>query len=212
MINCFIQHHPSRSELLSALIASTGLPTKVVTDNGPLPANPWRGYKLCLESVASSDAQHGVILQDDVVLCKNFGPAIARIVEANDDTPVVLFLSKNPPRISRLALRRNVYLRTWLRINEFLPVVAVLWPRTKASDFLEWASTAKLPGYPRVTLSDDACAGRWACLTKQEIAFTIPSLVEHRLDIPSLVGNDRKGGRVALQFCEGDPLEIDWSK
>lgn len=215
-ISCFIQHHPSRADLLPKLIGSTGLPTAVVTDDGPLPANPWRGYHLCLRYVASSTAQHSVILQDDAVLCKNFGPTLARIAEANMDTPVVLFLAGLPKRTATLALRaiKNKQHYVDLSIRDFCPVVGMLWPKTKAAEILEWVDTAKLPGgtEPR---SDDAVVGRWKLMTKQRVRVTVPSLVQHPDEVTSLIGRKPKWGkdkgRVALYFCEDDPLLIDWS-
>lgn len=135
-----------------------------------------------------------------------------KLLAGKHETPVVLFLASAPERVANLArrTRRDRYVRTILRTNEFMPVVGVLWPREKAIHFMEWASTAKLPGWPRVTTSDDACAGRWSAITRQTITFTVPSLVEHCLDTPSLVGNDKKGGRVAQHFHAGDGLALAW--
>lgn len=176
------------------------------------PPNPWEGYKQALSGIPQKG--HVLVLQDDVRVCQNFAPVVEQVAEMHPDYPVVLFLSKLPMRIAGLAIRalkkRQACIHTQLRINEFMPVVGVLWPCHKATEFLNWASTAKLPGYPRVTLSDDACAGRWAAKTKQTVCFAVPSLVEHDIEIDSLVGNNRKGGRVALRFEEGDPLERDW--
>lgn len=215
-IRAWIQNHPSRADLLPALIESTGLPTTVVTDDGPSPGNPWRGYQLCLQRVWSAIGSHGVILQDDARLCQNFGPAIARIAEANDDTPVVLFLAGLPKRTAadalRAAKRNQHYVDLFSR--DFCPVVGMLWPKQKAKDLLDWASTASLPGgsEPR---SDDAVVGRWMLRTKQRIRVAIPSLVQHPDEVKSLIGRKahwgKDKGRIALMFCEGDPLEIDWS-
>lgn len=217
MIECFIQHHPARTDLLPALIRSTGLPTTVVTDDGPLPANPWRGYKLCLEAVVHCNAQHGVVIQDDALLCENFGPAITRIAQFNNDTPVVLFLAALPKRTSRDALKATKQGLHYVTLfsRDFCPVVGMLWPKTKALELLEWAETAPLPGgyEPR---SDDAVVGRWKFITKQTVVATIPSLVQHPDEVPSLIGRKahwgKDKGRIAQNFCLGDPLEIDWSR
>jgi GR25 family glycosyltransferase involved in LPS biosynthesis len=212
-IRAWIQNHPSRAELLPALIKSTGLPTEVVTDDGP-DHNPWRGYRLCLERLASSTAAHGVVLQDDVVLCENFGPAIDRIAKANDDTPVVLFLGGLPKVTAVAALKALKQGEHYcdLGYRDFCPAVGMLWPRRKAIEFLEWTKSMKRgPSNPR---SDDAVIGYWAEGAEQRIRVIIPSLVQHP-DLESIVhpkrakaGKDK--GRVALMFCEGDPLEIDW--
>lgn len=218
MIACRIQHHPSRTELLPPLIEGLTPLLVEVSSHASDPPSPWAGYKQALSSLP--DCSHVLVLQDDVTVCHNFPLAVKQIAEANPETPVVLFLANLPKRVATYALRALArgehYARTGLRINEFMPVVAVLWPTHKAGEFLEWAETAKLPGYPREPRSDDACAGRWAALTKQPIAFTIPSLVQHLDETPSLIGRRAKWGkdkgRVALHYIgENDPLEIDWS-
>lgn len=208
-----VQAHPARSELLPKLIQSLSPLRTEISLHSSQPPNPWEGYKQALTGIPEKG--HVLVLQDDVQVCQNFAAAVEQIAVANPEYPVVLFLAKAPQRIAGLAIRaakkRQPYIHTQLRINEFMPVVSVLWPCNKAREFMSWASTAKLPGYPRVTLSDDACAGRWASVTKQTICFTVPSLVEHRIDVDSLVGNNRKGARVALLFEESDPLERNWS-
>lgn len=209
----WIQHHPTRADLLPRLIESTGLPTEVVTDDGPLPANPWRGYKLCLERLVKERAKHGVILQDDAVLCQNFGPTLKRIARAKPQTPVVLFLGGLPiptaARARKAAKRKESYVT--LSPRDFCPVVGMLWPKTKAKEFLEWVSDQKLPN----ARSDDAVVGYWANRTNQEIYVTVPSLVQHPDDEsiahPKRAKKGADRGRVALQFCEGDPLLVDWS-
>lgn len=150
------------------------------------------------------------------MLCTNFGPAIAQIAKANDDTPVVLFLAALPKptaaRAMKAAKKRERYVDLFIR--DFCPVVGMLWPRAKAREVLEWIPTVKLPGgyEPR---SDDAVIGRWMLMTKQRIRATIPSLVQHPDEVPSLIGRrnhwGKDRGRVALHFCEGDPLDLDWS-
>lgn len=181
-----------------------------------MPPNPWLGYQLCLQRLT---ADFGVILQDDVTLCVNFPPAVKLIAERNPDVPVGLFLARLPSRISTLALRaakrHEHYIRTQLRINEFMPVVGVLWPRHKAQEFLHWAKeNPHRLGHPEPR-SDDGVVGRWCALTRQTVSFTVPSLVQHPDQVKSVIGKEARWGkdkgRVALMLVEGDPLEIDWS-
>lgn len=218
-IQALIQHHPSRAELLPPLLeALAPLPVEI-GEHASVPPNPWLGYQQCLQRLMESNADFGVLLQDDAQVCTNFPPAVKRIAAANPDTPVVLFLARLPIRVSTLALRatkrREHYLRTQLRINEFMPAVSVLWPRHKAAEFLQWAEeNPKKLGHPSPR-SDDGVTGRWAALTRQTITFTVPSLVQHPDRVESIIGKTaawgKDKGRVAQWFCEGDPLEIDWS-
>jgi NAD-dependent oxidoreductase involved in siderophore biosynthesis len=100
-----------------------------------------------------------------------------------------------------------------LNWRSFLPVVAVLWPRAKAEEFKEWADEhPTLPGQ-REPRSDDAMGGRWKMLTRQTVKATVPSLVEHPDQVPSLIGRramwGKDRGRVAA-FLAADGLEYEW--
>ncbi|GIV03724.1 MAG: hypothetical protein KatS3mg015_2554 [Fimbriimonadales bacterium] len=121
-------------------------------------------------------------------------------------------------RSERRLVRAIRYRRTLFLLDrsDFIPVVAVLWPKEKARHFLEWAMTAKVPGYPNPR-SDDAVAGTWMRFTHQDVYVTYPSLVQHPDDVdPVKDGHHRAGygrdpSRVARAFCNTDPLSIEWS-
>lgn len=94
-----------------------------------------------------------------------------------------------------------------------MPVVAVLWPREKALGLHQWTSgDVRLPGIPHPR-SDDAVAGYWMRMTRQEVLVTIPSLVEHPDDVPSVKGGTQRAGKGRNAFLfigDADPLEITW--
>jgi hypothetical protein len=181
------------------------------------PPNPWKGYQRILSNVPG--CSHLLIVQEDVAVCHNFPLAVIKIADANPDRPVILFLARLPRRVAnnalRAAKRRERYLDEHLRINEFCPVVGILWPAHKAQEFLAWtdANPGRL-GHPEPR-SDDGVLGRWVALTKQTVRFAIPSLIQHPDDQPSVIGRraawGKDGGRVALMFCQDDPLALDWS-
>lgn len=149
-------------------------------------------------------------------VCHNFPRAVEQVAVANQHTPVCLFLGGQPIRTAKHALRAGKANKRYVQLffRDFVPVVAVLWPRHKAEEFLEWSKDARLPGDPNPS-SDDAIAGRWMLMTKQTVLATVPSLVQHP-DEESIAQPDRAKagadkGRVALLYCEGDPMEYDWS-
>ena len=206
-----VQHHPSRAHLIPPLLeALAPLPTEVI-EHVSDPPSPWDGYKLCLSDLP--DCSHLLVLQDDAVPCPNFIPALERIAAAND-VPVCLFLARLPRRTSSDATKALKANRRYvpLFIRDFVPVVAVLWPRAKAQEFMAWAVNAKLPGQPNPR-SDDAVVGRWMMVTRQEIRATCPSLVEHPDMESSVIGRQpawgKDPGRVALHLAE-DALAYDW--
>lgn len=207
-----VQHSPARDHLLSSLLRDFGRFKHVETiAHQSDPPSPWLGYKLCLRDLP--DCTHVLVVQSDAKPCRNFAPAVEQIAAANPDTPVCLFISKvqRDSRAVTQAMQNNQrYATLNPKANSFVPVVAVLWPRAKAVEFMDWADVN--PGLPgqREPRSDDAMVGRWKTIRRETVRVTVPSLVEHLVAEPSVVGNDKKGGRVAMFLAE-DALEYDWS-
>ena len=215
MIRARIQHHPSRAHLLPALLDSLKPIRTEVVEHTSEPPSPWGGYQKCMESLPR--CKHILILQDDVVLARNFAAGLEQIARAKPDVPVCLFLARLPRDASARAQRAFRQGRPFVEISlrSFMPVVAVLWPRDKLIEFREWAKeNPKFPGVgagePR---SDDAMAGRWKMIERQRTVACVPSIVEHPDTEPSTIGRrpmwGRDKGRVAELFAV-DALEHDW--
>jgi hypothetical protein len=84
----------------------------------------------------------------------------------------------------------------------FVPLVAVLWPRQSAVEFLAWSETAA-----RITRADDGNVGRWMRQTKQEFMVCVPSIVEHDDFTPTVKGgrpqtNGKDRSRVAALLAD----------
>lgn len=177
---------------------------------------------MCLQRFLETGASHGCILQDDVLVCQNFLVAVERIRDVHPDIPICLFVSgrkthtlKNYHKAVRSKLR---YSPLWFQ--DFAPVVAVLWPREKVQEFLEWSKDAKLPGMPNPR-SDDAVVGSWMKFTRQTILATVPSLVQHPDDTPSVKwsaesnvpsGYGNRASKAFMYIEDADPLVLDWTK
>jgi len=183
-----------------------------------VPPSPWDGYKQALRSLLADASRptHGLILQEDVTVCKNFPLAVERIATRYPELPVLLYLSWLPRRAAMLANKcapTQRYLELHLKPNEFMPIVAVLWPMEKAEEFLNWTeNNHRRLGHPQPR-SDDGVAGRWCGYTKQCVVATLPSLVQHEDVVPSIWGRrtswGRDKGRTALRFIgDRDPLEL----
>jgi hypothetical protein len=149
----------------------------------------------------------------------NFVPTLELIAEANPATVVALFCSKAPKRTYNMAsLRygRSRYVDTHLQ--DLVHVVGILWPVVKAEEFMQWCADNPNRIKGREFQSDDATVTRWMQLTKQRIRVTVPSIVQHPDDLPSIVNSHRPraggdSGRVAGYWIgEDDPLELDWSR
>lgn len=214
MLLARVQGHPARAHLHGPLVEALGIPAEVCLHSST-PPNPWEGYKACLRDIP--DCSHLLVIQDDARPALNFAAALEQIAKRNPSTPVVLFLAKLPRRISVLALRaaknREAYVGTGMRQSEFCPVVAILWPRKKAEEFLTWAEeNPRRLGHPSPR-SDDGVLGRWAAFTHQLIRFSVPSIVQHDDREDSLIGRQamwgKDSGRTALLFAE-DASVVSW--
>lgn len=214
LIRARIQHHPSRAHLLPALVESLGdLPTEVVEHSSD-PPSPWAGYKLCMSDLP--DKGHMLIIQDDAFPVPGFIPAVHQIGQAHPDTPVCLYLARFPrdtkPRVEAALKMGRRYVR--LSQRSFMPIVAVLWPVAKLREFAEWGTdNPHLPGQ-REPRSDDAMAGRWKMITRQEVLAAVPSIVQHPDEEPSTIGLTAMWGKDrarCAQFLADDASEYDWS-
>lgn len=199
-----------------------GMPvsTEIITDGEALTdPNPWRNYKRCLSNPPAG-ATHLVVLQDDVVVCRNFAQAVERLVAARPADVLSLFVggvARTTARGLREALgAKRRWAPVWFR--DVHHVCALVWPVGFASEFLAWAEISSIPGYRGMPRSDDAIVGQWCRMTRRTVWATAPCLVEHPDDVPTLIhqrerargGHDQ--GRIAVAWIhEEDPLGIDWS-
>ncbi len=177
-----IQHHPARVELIPPLLHHLrAFPCEVV-EHFSSPPDPWAGYKQCLSNLP--DCTHVLVVQDDALPVPGLSDVLPTIALENPDRPVCLWLSSSPANAAgraRRAYGRSRYIS--LGPAPYVPLVAVLWPRHRAVEFLEWTETAA-----RITRADDGNVARWARQTKQDFGVTVPSLVEHDDWTPSVKG------------------------
>lgn len=200
MIRYGVVHHPSRAHLLERLAA---LSPVVFTDPDP-DGQPlaWRTYRHALASFPD-DASHLVLLQDDAIPVPGFAAACVRAINARPDDPIVLFVSGQARRNGSLLLdacSRDEPFFT-LSQQDWIPVVAVIWPRDVAARFLAWADLRFPQGGKR--RADDAIVGSWSRDGRQRFLGTVPSLVEHPDDEPSLVGA-RSNSSMRRALCLAD--------
>jgi hypothetical protein len=211
-----IQHRPGRESINRLLDLLP--PEVVVIEDAEDPPNPMRGYMKCLSGLP--DTGHVAVLQDDTVPCSNFASALELIADSNPDIPVSLFISSVPRRTYTKAMLKHGRSRyVDAHPQDLVHVVAVLWPVHKAREFSEWiiANPKRIRG-DQLSTSDDANVTRWMQLTSQTIRYTIPSIVQHPDDVPSIVNETKKkdgrdSGRTSSVFIgDEDPLKLDWSR
>lgn len=221
MLSIAVQHHPARAELLPPLLAQ--LPdAEVITDPDPHATvwSAWRTYKIALDRTPA-DATHRLIVQDDAQLCRNFLPAIHRLIEARPASIICLFVAGRPVGSSRRLRRAAQEGLRWIQMNpqDWVPVVATIYPAVHVAELADWPDRKHRTRPPlREThrKSDDFIVGLYARENRVPVWATVPSLVQHPDVVPSLVGRRPRAGadrgRVAtLYIGDADPLEIDWT-
>lgn len=213
-----VQHHPDRADLARQLLAELDDPAvRLVTDDGADTEmrSPWRTYRRCLEEAPPS-ATHVVVLQDDVLPCRRFTQAARLCVAARPD-PLISFYVGGNLRLGAERVRRAARDgHSWTDIPQFswFPAVAVSWPTALIPEFLSYVDAQS---WPEVFLrSDDQIIGRWLSRHHRTPVATVPSLIDHPDDVPSLIGTRHRGGRdpgrVAVCWVgECDPAAVDWT-
>jgi hypothetical protein len=198
-----VQHVASRAPILSRLTdAVAPLDVRIVADEGEKP-DPWRGYQRCLREALEAGHDHAIIVQDDAIPCFDFACHLRCVIAAEPNAALVLFLAAQPRLTAHGATAarqaRNPF--AVLHSRDWMPAVAVSYPLAMVEQILAWAN--KVGG--RHSRSDDHMLGRWARETKARVLVTVPSLVEHPDDQPSVIGNGngshgRNPSRVALHW------------
>jgi hypothetical protein len=184
-----IQHHPSRRELLPRLTERLArLEHTVIPDDGP-PPDPWRGHRKCLAAISDRpEITHLVVVQDDAIPCDEFECELHCAIEAQPDATLMLFLAAQPrmtAHAARLAWQDGEPFALKAQ-RDYCPAVGISYPAAHVADILEWnaADTAR-----RQSRSDDYMLGRWHRERNPRILVTVPSLIQHPDDVPSVVGN-----------------------
>lgn len=203
-----VQHHPSRAHLLHRF---DGLDADVIEDPAPHEtSSPWRTYQQCL-AATPDDCTHRLILQDDTVPCDGFLDAARAAVAACPSVMVAFFVPMSMRHGADAVRRARAAGHAWVDLAPqapaWIPVVALCWPRHVAADMVAWDAAQRSRGQR----ADDAHVGRFVRDRCARVWATVPSLVEHPDDTPSLIGNKhRQRKRQAAVYGTG--MGVDWSR
>lgn len=182
-----VQHHPSRADLIPALLERLdGLTVEVVADPDPdgVPS-PWRTYRECLRRTPNN-ATHRLIIQDDAVPCVGFSTAVHKALAARPDKPVAFFVCDNLLDSAVAILKAAKAKRRWVDLSPFaaaFPCVAASWPTDLVWPLLQWAEAK---GFDERHRSDDAILEGFLRSRRIWPLATVPPLVQHPDVVPSL--------------------------
>jgi hypothetical protein len=227
-----IMHHPSRGYLPPRLLTAMGADprvryVRVITDPDPdthkarrshdgtiqtaMNVSPWRTYQACLAAMPEW-CTHYLILQDDVLPCRRFLWAAVEAIR-HRPTDIISFFVSDLAHASATTLVANAGLcQAWspLHPNEpFVPTLALAYPRELAADL-----AAAPEGVVDRPIADDSVVGDWRKRLRLDVWLTVPSLVQHDEDAPSvLLGHRESRPRYASCFIGSwSPTLIDWTK
>lgn len=211
-----VQHHPSRTHLLPALLAALEpLDIDVITDPDPDGRpSPWRCYRECLERLPGW-ATHHLIVQDDAVPCAGFAQAAVAAITARPDRPIAFFVGGTPRDLAIACLKAGKVGERWCDLSPFsaaFPCVAASWPTGLIPQILAWADANRLK--PEKDISDDGILARFLQAKRIYPWATVPSLVEHPNVEVSIIGRNARGardpGRVACMAPPENASLIQW--
>lgn len=203
---------PSRRHLLRDLEHSMGGSTRihrhavrytVITDvQAQGYAGIWPTMGAALASIGR-EATHHLVMQDDVIACRNYLPAVRYLAGVQPDKIIQLF-SMRTTLIDTVRERGN----NWWTCTGNVYTQAMIWPVAVLRDFLRWERAHIDPRFP----NDDQRISMYSLFHGLAVWCTTPSLVEHVGFDRSEIGHPATKNRVARWFLgDIDPCTLDWS-
>lgn len=173
-----IMAHPKRvahvEGLASRLRQQGSEPAVLVDENGE---GPWSTCRRAWLSGIESGADHVLVMQDDVRICRDLVASLPAVIAARSDDVVTLFF---PRRAMTAAKQRGI---SWVRIKRYLWAQATMMPARLAAEMVAWADANDRPEWRR---DDDVRMGAFFAHQKRHVWATVPSLVQHADNEPEL--------------------------
>lgn len=201
-----VMHHPSRAEdipPLLSLLDAPGVPVRVVTDT-------WNEglWRVATEAwVPARGATHHMVVQDDVLPCREFLVGAREALAARPEHVVSFYCARE---VQREAVARGL---PWATMGTISGGPCVAMPVGLAAEWLSWCRQWVAPKYR----PDDGRLSLWLLHTARRVWYTCPSLVEHLGWDRSLRGNPRTTGgrpRIAAVYIgsQVSPRGIPWHR
>ncbi len=209
-----VQHHPSRADIVGPLLDALPGATLVPDPEPHSFPSPWRTYRRALETTPPR-ATHRLIVQDDVVPCAGFLPAAEAALAAKPGRLVTFIVCGNPFEHAQAMFAACARGSQWAELDNqrWCPVVCLAWPVELIQPCLDFVAAQN---WPEEFTADDEIVGRYCQAAGHLPLATVPSLVDHPDDVPSLLGNKAQYGQdtgriVACWIGDCDPASIDWT-
>lgn len=146
---------------------------------------------------------HHLVIQDDVLLCKDFYETICYLTELLPDN--ILGLYHNQSVDDEAGRNNNIH---WLQTNVVSTAQGLIFPSRLIPDFIHFADTHVEPSYKH----DDSRIGLWQKYGNgPKSFFTIPTLLEHLEPSGSLLHNNNRKRVSGWWVGETNSgLAVDW--
>lgn len=155
MLAPVIQSTPGRGRYVKLLQASLERMTHVVVDDSKTSVG---GMRKAMQHILNTDRSHGLIMQDDIITCKNFIPTVEKIVE------------KYPNRLISYFSIKGYKGQGYSPIDKFCYAQAYSVPKKTARGLLTFSSTET---------RDDYLIDKYLNHIGDKAILVQPSLVEH---------------------------------
>ncbi len=167
----------------------------------------WPVSRRAWKTAGSKGATHHLVIQDDVVPCRDFVKTLLHILRLKPDVPIGIYANRKVIEEARRAAS------SWALIPDGVWGQGIMLPADLAWDFLKWERAHVVAEGDYVRKHYDTRMAMWALKTKRPIWATVPSLVEHVAPSESLLGFSNKH-RVARWFAgvNTSGLEFDWTQ
>lgn len=197
---------PGRPKLLSRVLDSLNdtseIDFKIIEDTNH--DGIWGTARRCWDFTTSCDAEYAMVMQDDMMPCKNFLQAAQRIIEICGSRVVSFYSPSNAG--THAAESRG---QSWHSSLDAGWGGSVMIPMSVAMEFLKWVDEYLLPDF--LPDQDDTRLNLFLMLHNLKIFHTSPSLIEHIGKDASVVGHAGPGRQASRFIGDGDPNQIDWT-
>lgn len=222
-LSATIMAHPVRRASAEAVQASLDRPTPIVWDPVAKPSKDkmqrWRNGRNAWQTAYDADpaADWCLVLQDDVRVADNLLAGIeAALDHLGTDGLVSAYAGTGRPEqrnVRQAIAHANKHGLSWWSTRSLNWGPAIIAPRHTIPDMLEWGEQEVIRNRPPLSNMDRCIGVYYRDILGWRTWYLHPSLVEHRDELPSLVGHDTPGtARTAHRFHEGDALAIDWGR
>ena len=134
---------------------------------------PWVSWQGAWAYNQKHGSTHHVVLQDDILFCKDFPETIHRLVEARPQDMISGFL---PRKSVTQAKEQGLF---WVRTRSFLWAQCVLMPVPVGNAALTWISARESENAKEWRRDDDARIRSWLKATNRPVYVAVPHPVEH---------------------------------